>query len=60
MLSYAYEIALSMRDIEDARGYAKQCCNEFLLATGLISYWTKNWMQAVENPTITSCGIRYR
>jgi hypothetical protein len=51
ILSYAYEISLSMRNIEEARGYARQCYNEVLLATGSISSWTKKWLQTVEKPT---------
>jgi hypothetical protein len=51
MLSYAYQIALSMRNIVEARVYAQQCYNEFLLATGSISFWTKEWAQVVEKPT---------
>jgi hypothetical protein len=48
----AYQMALSMRNVEEAKSFANEGYIQYLLATGSTSRWTKQMLDHVENPTV--------
>jgi hypothetical protein len=51
MCGYAYQMALSMRNVEDAKSFAEAKYRQYLLATGSNSRWTKEMLDQVRNPS---------
>ena len=48
----AYQMALSMRNVEEAKSFANEGYIQYLLATGSTSRWTKQLLDRVEKPTV--------
>jgi len=48
---YGYQMALQLRDLEEAIRWIRRYHSEFLLATGDASSWTRGALELVNNPT---------
>ena len=52
MCNYAYQMALCMRNVEEAKSFANEAYTQYLLAIGSISRWTIQMLECVNEPTV--------